>query len=115
MDTPVGHLHLALTDPPEIQDVEVRASYRRRGVATALVGAAERGASARGFETVNLEMSVTDSAAMSRYRACGSVDAGLPTRRVQGPILIQTGWIEVDDTLATWRKRLSEPGPAFMS
>ena len=30
-DEPLGHAHLALTDPPELQDVEVRADYRRRG------------------------------------------------------------------------------------
>src|SRR4029453_9163835 len=30
---PVGHAHLALTDPPELQDVEVRVDYRRRGAA----------------------------------------------------------------------------------
>ena len=35
-DEPVGHAHLALTDPPELQDVSVRAEHRRRGVATAL-------------------------------------------------------------------------------
>jgi GNAT superfamily N-acetyltransferase len=34
---PIGHLHLALSDPPELQDVAVRPSHQRRGVATALV------------------------------------------------------------------------------
>jgi GNAT superfamily N-acetyltransferase len=39
--SPTGHLHLALTEPPELQDVEVREEYRGRGVATALIAAAE--------------------------------------------------------------------------
>ncbi|HYX87684.1 MAG TPA: GNAT family N-acetyltransferase, partial [Gaiellales bacterium] len=34
-DVPLGHAHLALTDPPELQDVEVRPEHRRRGVASA--------------------------------------------------------------------------------
>ena len=34
-DEPVGHVHLALTDPPELQDVSVRPEYRRCGVASA--------------------------------------------------------------------------------
>ncbi|MGN6378273.1 MAG: hypothetical protein ACTHNU_04925, partial [Gaiellales bacterium] len=29
-DEPAGHAYLALTEPPEMQDVEVRAAYRRR-------------------------------------------------------------------------------------
>jgi GNAT superfamily N-acetyltransferase len=35
-DEPVGHAHLALTDPPELQDVQVLERYRRRGIASEL-------------------------------------------------------------------------------
>jgi GNAT superfamily N-acetyltransferase len=38
-DEPLGHLHLALTDPPQVQDVAVRPEHRRQGVATALTPA----------------------------------------------------------------------------
>jgi len=38
---PVGHAYLALDDPPELQDVEVLPTHRRRGVASALTQAAE--------------------------------------------------------------------------
>ncbi len=38
---PVGHAYLALDDPPELQDVEVLPTHRRRGIASALTQAAE--------------------------------------------------------------------------
>jgi GNAT superfamily N-acetyltransferase len=31
-DEPLGHAYLALTDPPELQDVYVRTEHRRRGI-----------------------------------------------------------------------------------
>ena len=48
-DEPLGHVHLALTDPPELQDVYVRVERRRQGVGTALLGRAEDDARARGL------------------------------------------------------------------
>ena len=41
-DEPLGHVYLALTDPPELHDVSVRTEHRRRGVASTLIAAAER-------------------------------------------------------------------------
>ena len=35
-EEPLGHAYLALTDPPELQDVQVRPEQRRRGVASAM-------------------------------------------------------------------------------
>ena len=40
-EAPVGHVHLALTDPPELQDVFVVEEHRRRGIALAMTSAAE--------------------------------------------------------------------------
>ena len=40
-EEPLGHAYLALTDPPELQDVQVRPEQRRRGVASAMTSAAE--------------------------------------------------------------------------
>jgi len=105
-DEPLGHAHLALTDPPELQDVSVRPEYRRRGVATALAGAAERAAAAGGFTRLRLSVSVANDAARAMYRHLGYVDAGVPPRRVHGTIRIRTGSLEVDDTLLTWEKSL---------
>ena len=102
---PLGHAHLALTNPPELQDVSVRPEYRRRGVASALTTAAESEARRRGFDRLRLEVSETNEAAQTLYRRCGYRDAGLSPRRVQGTIMIRTGPIEVDDTLLTWEKR----------
>jgi ribosomal protein S18 acetylase RimI-like enzyme len=106
---PAGHAHLALVDPPELQDVEVRAEYRRRGVATALTHAAEREARARGFDRMRLTVSTRNDGAQSLYRKCGYADAGLPPHRVHGTIEIRTGPIEVDDTVLTWEKSLRQP------
>jgi ribosomal protein S18 acetylase RimI-like enzyme len=75
-DEPVGHVHLALTDPPELQDVSVRAEYRRRGIASALTVAAEREARDRRFDRLRLGVSVDNGAAQALYRALGYGDAG---------------------------------------
>ena len=113
-DDPLGHAYLALTDPPEMQDVAVRPEHRRRGVATALTAATEDEAGARGFDRLTLTVSLDNDAAQALYRGLGYRDAGVPPRRVQGTIQIRTGPIEVDTTLLTWEKSL-EPrasGPA---
>ena len=105
-DEPLGHAYLALTDPPELQDVSVRAEHRRHGVATALAAAAEEMAVSRGFDRLRLSVSIGNDAARSLYARLGYRDCGIPPRRVQGTIQIRTGPIEVDDTLLTWEKSL---------
>ena len=106
-EEPAGHAHLALTDPPELQDVEVAEQYRRRGVGSALTAAAEAEALRRGFDRLRVTVSVGNAAAQALYRRLGYGDAGLPPRRVLGTVMIRTGPLEVDDTLLTWDKRLS--------
>jgi len=105
-DEPLGHAHLALTEPPELQDVEVRVEHRRRGVASALTHAAERAARTRGHDRLTLTVSAANEAAQTLYRGLGYAGAGIPPRRVKGTIVIRTGPIEVDDTLLTWERRL---------
>jgi ribosomal protein S18 acetylase RimI-like enzyme len=109
-DQPAGHAHLALTDPPELQDVEVLAQYRRRGVGSALTAAAEAEAQKRGFDRLRITVSVDNAAAQALYRRLGYGDAGMPPRRVRGTVMIRTGPLEVDDTLLTWDKRLAGRG-----
>ena len=106
-DEPVGHAHLALSDPPELQDVLVLPAHRRRGVATALTRAAEREVAARGHTVLTLTVSTEAEPAQALYRSLGYRDSGLPPRRVQGIVEIRTGPLEVDDTLLTWQKELS--------
>jgi ribosomal protein S18 acetylase RimI-like enzyme len=103
---PVGHAHLALADPPELQDVEVRPEYRRRGVATALTRAAEETARARGFDRLRLTVAVDNRPAQALYERFGYADPGVPPRHVRGRIVIRTGPIDVNATLLTWEKRL---------
>jgi ribosomal protein S18 acetylase RimI-like enzyme len=105
-EEPLGHAHLAITDPPELQDVSVRAEHRRRGVASALTAAAEGEAFARGFDRLRLTVSIGNEAAQALYRGLGYRDSGVPPKRVHGTIQIRTGPIEVDDTLLTWDKAL---------
>ncbi len=105
-EEPVGHAHLALTDPPELQDVSVRPQHRRRGVGSALTEAAEREAQAYGFDRIRLGVSIDNQAAQTLYRRCGYLDVGVPPERVLATIMIRTGPIDVDDTILTWEKRL---------
>jgi [ribosomal protein S18]-alanine N-acetyltransferase len=103
---PLGHAYLALTDPPELQDVSVRLEHRRRRIASALSLAAQEAAKARGFDRLTLTVSVDNEPAQALYEALGFVDAGVPPKRVQGTIELRTGPIEVEDTVLTWEKRL---------
>ncbi|MDX6592614.1 MAG: hypothetical protein QOJ13_1810 [Gaiellales bacterium] len=105
-DEPLGHLYLALTDPPEMHDVLVRLEYRRRGIAAALIAAAERDAAGRGWDRMRVSVSIDNGGAQALYRGCGYEDFGVPPRRVKGTIVIRTGPLEVDETLLTWEKRL---------
>lgn len=105
-DEPLGHAHLALTDPPELQDVEVLPAHRRQGVATALTRAAERETLARGHAVLTLTVSVDNEAAQAVYRRLGYRDSGAPPHRVQGTVQIRSGLLEVDDTLLTWQREL---------
>jgi GNAT superfamily N-acetyltransferase len=109
--TPLGHVHLAFNEPPELQDLEVRPSHRRLGVGTALVAAAEDEARARGFRVVRLDVSVDDVAARALYRKSGYLDTGLPIRRVKGRIVLRTGPIDVDENLLVLTKSLVPTRP----
>jgi GNAT superfamily N-acetyltransferase len=109
-DEPLGHAHLALTDPPEVQDVEVLERHRRRGVATELTRAAEQEAAARGYSRLTLTVSEHNLGAQLLYLKLGYSDTGLAPRRVTGTVQIRTGQLEVDDTLLTWEKPLSISG-----
>ena len=105
-DEPVGHAHLALLEPPELQDVFVRLDRRRSGIATALTHAAEDEARARGATKLRLDVSIDNTPAQRLYEKLGYAGAGLPPRRVQGVVQIRTGPLEVDDMLLILEKRL---------
>lgn len=105
-EEPLGHAHLALTDPPELQDVAVREPHRRLGIASALTQAAEAQAQARGFDRLRVTVSDANPAAQRLYRKQGYVDTGAPPHRIVGTVVIRTGPIEVDDSLLTWEKQL---------
>jgi RimJ/RimL family protein N-acetyltransferase len=104
---------VALTDPPELQDVSVLPPYRRQGVASALTRAAEETALASGHDELTLTVSVASSAAQALYASLGYQDTGQAPRRVQGTVQIRSGPLEVDDMLLTWHKtlELSIPRP----
>lgn len=103
---PLGHAHVAMTQPPEVQDVWVRPEHRRRGIASALTAAAEAVAADAGHDRVRITVSADNAAAQAVYRGMGYAECGVPPRRVKGTVMIRTGPLEVDDTLLTWEKRL---------
>ena len=105
---PLGHAYVALTDPPELQDVEVRAEQRRRGVARALTEYARDEARRRGFDRLRVEVSVENAPAQALYRPCGFVSSGERPRRVTGTVELRTGPVNVDDTFLVWEKCLGD-------
>jgi ribosomal protein S18 acetylase RimI-like enzyme len=105
---PLGHAYLALTEPPELQDVSVRPAYRRRGVATALTQVAEQEVRSLGSDRMRLSVSADNKPAQALYRRCGYHDVGVPPRHVQGTVQVRTGPIEVDDIILTWEKKLED-------
>jgi GNAT superfamily N-acetyltransferase len=106
-DTVVGHAHLTRGRPPELQDVEVRSTHRRRGVATLLLDAAAATCRARGDASLRVEVSVDNPGARALYERAGFRDTGEPTRRVVGVVQLRTGPLEVDDTLCSLVKPLA--------
>ena len=102
-DEPVGHAHVAWAGgevgAPEVQDVFVLESRRRIGVAAALMAEAERLAAAEGHDRIGVGYSVDNEAARRLYDRLGYRDAGLPSQRVQGTIVIRGRPVEVDDTI----------------
>jgi ribosomal protein S18 acetylase RimI-like enzyme len=107
----LGHLHLALIDPPELQDVEVRAESRRRGVASALIRHAEVEARARGFDRLRLGVSIDNVPAQALYRRHGFVDAGVGMKNIKETVHLRTGTFAVDDTWFIWEKRIAGVRP----
>ena len=106
-EEPLGHLHLALSDPPELQDVEVAREHQRHGVARMLIEAAEGEARARGFASIRVGVGIDNEPAHQLYRKCGYADVGIDPRRVKGTVDVRTGPIEVDDVILTWEKDLA--------
>jgi GNAT superfamily N-acetyltransferase len=76
-DEPLGHVYRALTDPPELRDVQVRPEQRRGGVASDMTSAAEQNALPLGFDRLRLEVSEGNPAAQALYRGCGLPISGL--------------------------------------
>ena len=88
--TPVGHAHLDWRpDPPEVQDVFVPESHRRRGIAARLSDAAEERVRARGFDRIALDVDVENAPARALYEKLGYREGGTPPRRQAGTILLR--------------------------
>lgn len=100
----MGHGYLVLSDPALLQDLSVRPEWRRRGVASALMHAAETEAFSRGSDRLQVGVSVQNDVARALYAKLGYVDSGLPPSRIKGTVMIRTGPIDVDDTILTLEK-----------
>jgi predicted GNAT family acetyltransferase len=110
-DQPVGHARISWSAThlgvPEIQDVYVTSEQRRRGIATALTGAAEAEAKVRGWETISLSVSQDKNpAARSMYTRLGYTAADVEPVHVAGTIMLRGRRLDVDDTLIYMTKRL---------
>jgi ribosomal-protein-alanine N-acetyltransferase len=70
----------AVVDEAEILTLAVHPGQRRRGIGSALLGAAKERAGGLGATAVFLEVAVTNDAARSLYAAHGFAEAGLRRR-----------------------------------
>jgi ribosomal protein S18 acetylase RimI-like enzyme len=107
-EVPVGHVYLTDDNPPEMQDLAVRPEYQGRGIATALIAAAEREARRRHVAKIRLEVSVANKAAQRLYQRSGYTVTTQDPRRVDGIIHLRTGPIEVHDVLLSMEKQLDQ-------
>jgi GNAT superfamily N-acetyltransferase len=107
---PVGHAHVAWTGTklgvPEIQDVYVVPGHRRRGIASALTGAAEQLARRRGHDRISISHGVENGPARRVYAGLGYRDAGVAPERVKGTIVVRGEPMHVDDTIVYLIKEL---------
>lgn len=103
-DEPLGHGYVVLSDPALLQDLAVQPQCRRRGVASALMHAAEAEAFARGSDRLQVGVSVQNDVARALYAKLGYVNSGLPPSRIKGTVMIRTGPIDVDDTILILEK-----------
>ena len=102
-DDPVGHAHVAWdgTDVgiPEVQDVFVLESHRRRGVARRLMARVEQIAAEAGHRRIAVGHSADNEAARRVYAGLGYRDTGLEPKRVHGTITIRGRATHVDETI----------------
>ena len=104
---PVGHAHLDWRhDPPELQDVYVSESHRRRGIATRLSEAAEEHVRDRGFHRIALDVDVGAAGPRALYEKLGYREKGTPPRHVKGTIMLRGEPFAVDAVLIDMVKEL---------
>jgi GNAT superfamily N-acetyltransferase len=107
---PVGHAHVDWRpSPPELQNVFVAESYRRRGIASKLSVAAEELVRSRGHTRLALDVDVENAAARSLYAGLGYRPVGTPPRRARGTILLRGKPFTFDVVLMDLVKSLGEP------
>ncbi len=105
--TPVGHLHLDWqADPPEVQNVFVNESHRRRGIAARLSEAAEERVRERGFDRIGLDVDVDAAGPRALYEKLGYREKGAPPRHVKGTIVLRGKPFSYDAVLLDLVKEL---------
>jgi len=104
---PVGHAHLDWRhDPPELQDVFVSETRRRRGIAARLSAEAEERVRARGFTHIALDVDVDAQGPRALYDKLGYREKGTPPRHVKGTIMLRGEPLDVDAWLVDMVKEL---------
>jgi GNAT superfamily N-acetyltransferase len=106
-ETPVGHLHLDWrADPPEVQNVFVADSHRRRRIASRLSEAAEERVRERGFDRIALDVDVDAPGPRALYEKLGYRERGTPPRHVKGTIVLRGKPFSYDAVLIDLVKEL---------
>jgi GNAT superfamily N-acetyltransferase len=104
---PVGHAHLDWRhNPPEMQDVFVAESHRRRGIAVRLSTEAEERVRARGFNRIALDVDAEAPGPRALYEKLGYREKGTPPRHISGTIMLRGEPFSFDAVLIDMVKEL---------
>ena len=104
---PVAHVHVDWRhDPPEVQNLFVAETHRRRGIATLLSVAAEERVRERGFAHVALDVDVENGPARALYEKLGYRERGTPPRHEVGTITLRGKPFSYDAVLIDLVKEL---------
>lgn len=109
--TPANDPVAALAGCPWVVDLLVHPEVRSRGIGTALLGACEAAARARGHRRIGLGVTIHNTRARALYERLGYHDAGLDEQLMTGSWEDASGQTHVWEDLVTYLIKPLAPAP----